>query len=389
MMRVAPLAVAITLLLGNAVVAAESPIPMEVMNPEKLAEQNPVGEVSGIVSNSLSSSAPAPIPVNLPEEQQLLLKMAQQAQANGASQPSMQQSPSLSDEWAERVKSKYAPTQNLTVRPSGNVMVPVSLGLMNRFETNFTNVAVKTSDESAVLEVDDGVLYVTLTSREPVGLILMEEGVPDSAINITAVPVDVPPALVKVRIPMSSSMLQQAYDHQRQAKEAEMVDKAINEEAEIVRSDRHTERIKEILRYTALGQVPAGFTLADSLNDVPNAYKHPCKFQGLTNVMGQRMVGAREYVDVVLVTNNSSYAQGIKEELCMSRDTLAVGVMDAATLRPGASTEVYVVRDKNWTKKQEQLQTRPRLDNNGNFGLNGYQRVAGAAPMSPSRSGLK
>lgn len=60
MMRVAPLAVAITLLLGNAVVAAESPIPMEVMNPEKLAEQNPVGEVSGIVSNSLSSSAPAP-----------------------------------------------------------------------------------------------------------------------------------------------------------------------------------------------------------------------------------------------------------------------------------------------------------------------------------------
>lgn len=50
--------------------------------------------------------------------------------------------------------------------------------------------------------------------------------------------------------------------------------------------------------------------------------------------MGQRMVGAREYVDVVLVTNNSSYAQGIKEELCMSRDTLAVGVMDAATLRP-------------------------------------------------------
>ena len=76
----------------------------------------------------------------------------------------------------------------------------------------------------------------------------------------------------------------------------------------------------------------------------------------------------------------------------------AVGAPDAyagelpvvfATLRPGASTEVYVVRDKNWTKKQEQLQTRPRLDNNGNFGLNGYQRVAGAAPMSPSRSGLK
>lgn len=41
MMRVAPLAVAITLLLGNAVVAAESPIPMEVMNPEKPGRAKP------------------------------------------------------------------------------------------------------------------------------------------------------------------------------------------------------------------------------------------------------------------------------------------------------------------------------------------------------------
>ena len=33
-----------------------------------------------------------------------------------------------------------------------------------------------------------------------------------------------------------------------------MVEKATTEEEEIVRSDRHTERIKEILRYTALGR---------------------------------------------------------------------------------------------------------------------------------------
>lgn len=90
------------------------------------------------------------------------------------------------------VKSKYSPTQTLTVRPSGNVMVPVSLGLMNRIETNFKNVSVKTSDEAAVLEVDGGVLYLTINKSEAVGLILMEQGVPNSAINLTAVPVDVP-----------------------------------------------------------------------------------------------------------------------------------------------------------------------------------------------------
>lgn len=188
---------------------------------------------------------------------------------------------------------------------------------------------------------------------------------------------------------MSSAMMQDAFEYQRKAKDAEMVEKAMTEEDEIVRSDRHTERIKEILKYTALGQVPAGFTLADNLDEVPNAYRKPCQFENLVNVLGQRMVGAREFVDVVLVTNKSTMDAVIKEELCMSRDTLAVGVMDAASLRPGASTEVYVVRDKNWSKKQSQLQTRPRLDNNGSFGLNGYQRVAGSAPVAPSQSGLK
>lgn len=197
------------------------------------------------------------------------------------------------------------------------------------------------------------------------------------------------PALVKVRIPMSGDMLNDAYQYQRKNREAEMVDKAISEEEEIVRSDRHTERIKEILRTTALGQVPAGFTLADDLSEVPRGYKVPCKFQGLTNKLGQRMVGAREYIDVVLVSNNTTYESNIKEEMCLSRDALAVGVMDAAALRPGASTEVYIVRDKNWSKKQQQMQTRPRLDNNGTFGLNGYRQVAGGKPFMPTTSAVK
>lgn len=329
----------------------------------------------------------------MPEEQKLLLQMTQREQGkvspSSNSPQNLELGESANDVWAEMVKSKYSPTQSLTVRPSGNVMVPVSLGLMNRIETNFKNVSVKTSDEAAVLEVDGGVLYLTINKSEAVGLILMEQGVPNSAINLTAVPVDVPPALVKVRIPMSGDMLNDAYQYQRKNREAEMVDKAISEEEEIVRSDRHTERIKEILRTTALGQVPAGFTLADDLSEVPRGYKVPCKFQGLTNKLGQRMVGAREYIDVVLVSNNTSYESNIKEEMCLSRDALAVGVMDAAALRAGASTEVYIVRDKNWSKKQQQMQTRPRLDNNGTFGLNGYRQVAGGKPFMPTTSAVK
>ena len=211
-MRFAPLALVIAAIVGNAAFAEDSPLPVEVVNPTKLtsaAPENPVVTVGGIVANSMASDAPAPLPVNLPEEQRLLLNMMEKQRLSG-NNPSQEPIDGMTEEWADKVKSKYAPNQNLTVRPSGNVMVPVAIGLMNRIETNYKNVSVKTSDESAVLEVDGGVLYVTLNSREPVGLILMEQGVPNSAINLTAVPIDVPPALVKVRVPMTGDMLIEA-----------------------------------------------------------------------------------------------------------------------------------------------------------------------------------
>ena len=72
----------------------------------------------------------------------------------------------MTEEWAD-MKSKYAPTRiSLCVRRA-TWMVPVAIGLMNRIETNYKNVSVKTSDESAVLEVDGGVLTSPPTAVNP------------------------------------------------------------------------------------------------------------------------------------------------------------------------------------------------------------------------------
>ena len=196
-MRIAPLSLTIALLLGS-LAHAESPLPLEVAHPEKLAADNPVQTVGGIISDSLGTptSTPAGQRARHAGRTKLLLQMTQREQGkvspSSNSPQNLELGESANDVWAEMVKSKYSPTQTLTVRPSGNVMVPVSLGLMNRIETNFKNVSVKTSDEAAVLEVDGGVLYLTINKSEAVGLILMEQGVPNSAINLTAVPVDVP-----------------------------------------------------------------------------------------------------------------------------------------------------------------------------------------------------
>lgn len=362
-----------------------SPLPVEVVNPDRLDAQgrNPVVEAAGVIGNSVSGSGQvSPMPVNVPDENALLLQMAA---ASNKGQPIGGMSElGIAEEWANQVKGKYSPEQKLNLRPGANVKVPVALGLMNRFETSFTSVSVKTNDESAVLEVDRGIFYATLNSRNPLNVIVMEEGVPESAVNVTLIPVDVPPAMVKMKVAMTSQQLQEAFSFQQKRKQEEITAQASEEEEQIKRSDRHTERLKEILAATALGQIPAGFVMSnDDIKALPYSYQHPC-VTSMSNVLGQRMVGAREIIDVVLLYNKSTLTQSFKEESCRGHDTLAVAVMDASRLAPGAKTEVYIVRDKNWFQNQQKLQTRPRLTGDNSLGISGYSAVPAAGVYSGS-----
>ena len=366
-----------------------SPLPVEVVNPDRLDAEgrNPVVEAAGVVSNSVANNGQqTPVPVNVPDENALLLQMAASSNA-AAGQAGGFAEASIADEWAAQVKGKYSPEQKLNLRPGANVKVPVALGLMNRFETSFTSVSVKTNDESAVLEVDRGIFYATLNSRSPVNVIVMEEGVPETAVNVTLIPVDVPPAMVTMKVAMNSRQLQDAFTFQQKRKQDEITEQASEEEEQIKRSDRHTERLKEILTTTALGQIPAGFVMSnDDIKTLPAPYQHPCD-TGMNNVLGQRLIGAREVIDVVLLYNQSTITQTFKEESCRGQDTLAVAVMDASIMNPGAKTEVYIVRDKNWFQNQQKIQTRPRLTGDTSLGISGYSAVPAAGVYSGSATG--
>ena len=226
-------------------------------------------------------------------------------------------------------------------------------------------MSVKTSDEAAVLEVDGGVLYLTINKSRSRGSHPDGAGCPQQRHQPDRCASRCPPALVKVRIPMSGDMLNDAYQYQRKNREVEMVDKGDPEEEEIVRSDRHTERIKEILRTTALGQVPAGFTLADDPPKCPEVTRCPASSRAHQQTRTE-MVGAREYIDVVLVSNNTTYESNIKEEMCLSRDALAVGVMDAAALsrcQHGRS----ISRGQELVQEAATDADPTHLDNNGTF----------------------
>lgn len=361
-------------LISQLSVAAEQafPLPTDVVNPQPIASEqqgsaagntsdNPLPAALQTINNNLNNATPTPNTNTtlLPQEQQILLQMAQAAQA--ASPQVQPQNTSIADEWAEQAKKKYKPEQRVTVRPGGNIMLPVAIGLMNTIKTSFKNVSVKSSDPNAILEADHGIIYVTVNTRNPVGLLIMESGVPSTAINITVLPTDVPVAMIEAQIPVTAEQEQEAEAYQAMIREQEIVEKANTEEKEIKRSDRHTERLKEILKTTALGSVPAGFTLSDDeMKKMLPAYLHPCVF-GIFNETKQRMVGSRELIDVVLVQNDTPRLFTMKEEYCASQDAVAVAIMDKATLNPGEQTEIYIVRDKNWLKNQERFQTRPRV----------------------------
>lgn len=103
------------------------------------------------------------------------------------------QQPAEDQSFMDKVGESYAPVQKLTLKPGDNVMVPVAVGLTNRISTNFKMAAVKTHEGESVIEVEGGVVYITIKKLMPVGLFIYEDGVTDNAFAITLVPDNVPP----------------------------------------------------------------------------------------------------------------------------------------------------------------------------------------------------
>ncbi|MBL1980756.1 traK family protein, partial [Klebsiella pneumoniae] len=105
-------------------------------------------------------------------------------------------------------KKRYQPMQNVTVPPGGNIVLPVSLGLQNRIQTSFKNVSVSTTapSEDTTIYVEGGSVFITTVKDAPVGIMLAEEGVPESTYNLTLIPIDVPGAMIRVQTQLTQNM---------------------------------------------------------------------------------------------------------------------------------------------------------------------------------------
>ncbi|EIX8056838.1 TrhK, partial [Salmonella enterica subsp. enterica serovar Typhimurium] len=127
------------------------------------------------------------------------------------------------------------------------------------------------------------------------------------------------------------------------------------------KQDDHKQRIIDLLTPVALGEVPSGFSLQqDRLSRIPASEQSPCNFNMYAK-LGQRLVGSRELIDVILVKNDKPYGQIVADQQCMAEGVIASALFDKAYLQPGEETELYIVRDKLFKEREARVTTRPSL----------------------------
>lgn len=282
--------------------------------------------------------------------QQQVIEAPQSSGSLINAQPQTAMPPSFID----RVAKTWKPTQEFKLKPKDNIMIAVGQGLMNTISTNFKMLTAKTNDEFSSLEIDEGYLYVTISTLEPISLILYEEGVLESQVSVTLVPVPAPPTIGRIEVDLTPDLIKQATEYQAQLKTQEQM---ASTPGPISKSTAYSNRVVDLLTPVAQGDFPNGFGLSA---DIPDEFRHPCQMT-IFHRTEQRLVGGREIIDVVLVRNDSQSTYQVREEMCITDGTLAVALFEKSYLLPGDESEIYILRDKLAAETKARKNRRPRL----------------------------
>ena len=272
--------------------------------------------------------------------------------------PPVVSEPAARGSFIDEVMKRWKPTQHYSVSPKDSIMVPVGKGLMNTFSTNLTMLTAKTNDESSTYEINEGYLYVTVNTEAPISIVMYEEGVLESQVSVTLVPVSAPPTLVEMSFNLTDEMRQKAHKYK-----AEMeLNAKINTHAPTLQTQNsYQQHITSLLLPVAAGDIPRGFALSPS---VPDKVRYPCSMT-IFHEAKQRLISGKFVIDVVHVINNTDSVYQVREEMCLARYVKAVGLFEKAYLQPGEESELYILRDKFTEEKDTRRNRRPRLIGTG------------------------
>ena len=268
--------------------------------------------------------------------------------------PEQTQSPNKTGTFLDEVMKRWQPTQRFSVKPKESIMIPVGQGLMNTFSTNLSMLNAKTNDETSTYEIDEGYLYITVNTEQPISLVLYEEGLLESQVSVTLVPVPAPPTLVEIDFELSDAMLDKAKLYK---KEYELNERIQSQSQPIQGSNPYQQYISDLFLPVARGDITRGFALTPS---IPDQSRFPCAMS-IYHETKQRLVSGKHIIDVVHVVNDSNQTYQVREEMCLGKYIKAVALFEKAYLQPGEESELYILRDKQAEEKEIRRPRRPRL----------------------------
>lgn len=263
-------------------------------------------------------------------------------------QEAMNKSQSVkSNSFLDRVKGKWKPKLALDIEPGDNKVIAVGAGAMNTISTNFKNVSVVSSivkeDENIIIMLEEGYVYTTINSYDPVTLILREEGVLDSQFTLVLQPVPAPPTRVDINVNMSDEQVASAEQFRvRVEQEAAVLEAQKHSSSNKSNYNYHETRVIDLMAPIANAKLPRGYSLS---KDIPPQYRVPCNM-AISHGVIERVIGARDIIDIVHIKNDSDRHYQTREEMCFGEDVIAVGVLQKALLAPGEKTVFLIMREK-------------------------------------------
>lgn len=254
----------------------------------------------------------------------------------------------------DEVMKRWQPTQRFSVKPKESIMIPVGQGLMNTFSTNLGMLNAKTNDETSTYEIDEGYLYITVNTQSPISLVLFQEGVLESQVSITLVPVPAPPTLVEIDFELTPEMKLKG---EKYKKEMELNEQIYSQAQPIQGNNPYQQYITSLLLPIARGDITRGFAMTPS---VPKQNRYPCSMS-IYHETKQRLVSGKHVIDVVHVVNDSQQTYQVREEMCLGKYVKAVALFQKSYLQPGEESELYILRDKLTEEKDKRRNRRPSL----------------------------
>jgi conjugal transfer pilus assembly protein TraK len=230
----------------------------------------------------------------------------------------------------------------VTVTPGAAEIIRIASGFLNRIITPFENPKLLSVNPIEV-QKEGSSLYLAASSDRPIGVHVLSNDADDPrSISLTLIPARIPPRTITLKWPEGAGTAVSLAQSGKAKRWEE--------------SAPYEERLLELVKAVAQGQIPDGYSLAERPPTLP------CVLPGVRYVTGQRLTGAHFSVFVLRATNISrSTFEIYSHGGCNLRGVVLVAPWPTAYLEPQASTELYVVVANEAFDAPDAARLRPSL----------------------------